>query len=212
MLFAALDRDARSFLLARSRRMQFAANQIIQQRGDHPHGVWLIERGAVTVGRFLPSGEFRGLALLGEGDSYGELALLANRPRAVDAIARHSTTMRFIPARAFFGLIEINPQAMQSMLGALARQLQELLDQIAGIRRGTSVARTAGLLANLAPGNWPTETRIEISQQEVADLQGMTRATANKALAALETRGLIKRGYGKIEVLRLDELRLAAVD
>ena len=82
------------------------------------------------------------------------------------------------------------------MLGALSEQLQDSLDQLAGLRRGSTPARLAGLLANLVGEGGVTR----ITQQELAELLGVTRATANAALRTLEDAGIIERGYGAIRV------------
>ena len=208
MLVSVLDEAAQDFLRQRSSLRRFAPDQIIQQRGDKGEGLWWIERGAVTVGRFHPDGEFRRVALLGPGDSYGELAMLSGRPRVVDAISRGESELRFVPARAIEELFAARPETAQVMLGAMALQLQEMLDIIAGIRRGTGLARIAGLLVNLSAG---AATTVTTTQQELGELLGLTRATVNLALSELESQGAIRRSYGKVEILAPEELALAAL-
>ena len=80
MLFETLDTALQAHLIKGSTEREFGDGQIIQQRGDVADGFWLIQQGAVTVGQFLPDGEFRAVALLGPGDSYGELAVFSGRP------------------------------------------------------------------------------------------------------------------------------------
>ena len=87
MLFSALPDQVQQELRDQSPLRSFDDGQLIQQRGDAPKGFWLIDQGSVAVGQFLRDGEFRGVALLGPGDSWGELAMFAERPRVVDAIA-----------------------------------------------------------------------------------------------------------------------------
>ena len=210
MLIPALDENARSFLKTKGIRRSFAHDQIIQQRGDKAEGVWLIESGAVIVGQFLPEGEFRSVALLGPGDSYGELALFSGLPRVVDAIARGPSELMHIPGSAVDALFAERPEAMRLMLGAMAQQLQEVLDIVAGIRRGSSMARIAAMLANLS-GNAHGEARIAITQQELGELLGLTRATVSTALGELERDGVLERGYGSIRLLQPERLRLLSI-
>lgn len=210
MLFSSLDEDVRERLRKDAPLRKFADGQLIQQRGDDADGFWLIESGSVAVGQFLPDGEFRGVALLGPGDSYGELALFSGRPRVVDAVARNVTEARFVRGAAFEAALAENPAAMRQLLGAISRQLQELLDIVAGIRRGTAASRIAGMLVNLA-GGVEGPIMLSVTQQELAELLGLTRATVNSALGDLERGGLIKRGYGKLTVLDPAALRLASL-
>lgn len=210
MMFSVLAPELQARLREAAAPRRFADGQLIQQRGDAARGFWLIEEGAVAAGQFRADGEFRQVALLGPGDSYGELALLAGRPRIVDALARGPATLRHIDGAAFERALAEDPAAARALLGAMAAQLQEVLDAMAGIRRGTATVRAAGLLANLCGGREGAQ-RVAVTQQEIADLLGVTRATANGALGELERAGLVRRGYGAIAVADIAALRRLAL-
>lgn len=202
MLFAALEADLKETLIASSPPRRFDDGQLIQQRGTQADGFWLIEEGSARVGQFLVNGEFRAVAVLGPGDSFGELAVFAGTPRVVDAVARGEARLRFIARNRFLVALDDYPASSRALLGALSAQLQDTLDQLAGLRRGSNPARLAGLLLNLAGEGEATPT----TQQELAELLGVTRATANAALRALEHAGAIQRGYGFIRVRSKDTL------
>ena len=210
MLFSALDSGLQAHLIRISREREFADGQIIQQRGDAADGFWLIEQGAVRVGQFLPDGEFRAVALLGPGDSYGELAVFSGKPRIVDAISRGESHLRLIAARPFLDALGNYPASSRALLGALSEQLQDTLSILAGLRRGTNPERLAGLLATMA-GEEPGPAGVTITQQELADLLGVTRATANAALRELQQRRLGERGYGTIRIPDRDALAAHAL-
>lgn len=211
MMFSALPAEAQAALVASSRARAFAEGAIIQQRGEEAGGFYLIEGGSVAVGQFLSSGEFRSIALLGPGDSWGELAMFAQRPRVVDAIARAPSLVRFIPTATFDRVLAGNPQVMRELLGALSSQLQEVLDVMAGIRRGSARPRVAAILATLTR-DASMIANIAITQQELAELLGLTRATVNSVLSELEGAGIIARGYGTIRVLDRAALEERALD
>ena len=210
MLFSALDTALQAHLIRTSRERRFTDGQIIQQRGEPADGFWLIEEGAVRVGQFLPDGEFRAVALLGAGDSYGELALFAGKPRIVDAVSRGESRLRLIAARPFLEALGNYPASTRGLLGALSEQLQDTLSILAGLRHGTNPARLAGLLSTMA-GNGKGSATITITQQELADLLGVTRATANAALKELQRLGLVERGYGTIRIPDRDRLARSAL-
>lgn len=210
MLFSALPTALQERLRADAPSREYASSQIIAQRGDEAKGFWLIEKGSVSIGQFFPDGEFRGVAVIGPGDSWGELAMFASRPRVVDAIARTRSEVRHIRAALFEALLEEHPAASRALLGTLSQQLQETLNIVAGIRRGSAGARVAGLLATMSEGS-PLPARIAMSQQELADLLGLTRATVNAALRGQEKLGLLRRAYGSIEVLDRDGLAISAI-
>lgn len=199
MLYASLEPSLRAEIESRTRTLRFADGQIIQQRGDDSDGFWLIEQGMVVAGQFLAKGEFRAVVVLGPGDSYGELAMFAQRPRVVDAISRGESLVRFIPAGLFLESLARYPASGRALLGALSVQVQELINLVVDMRRGNSTARLALLLAKMAEGIDPGEG-LPITQQELAELLGVTRPTANSALRELEAAGLVERGYGRLRV------------
>lgn len=205
MLFSALDSGLQAHLRRTAREREFDDGQIIQQRGDKADGFWLIEQGSVMVGQYLAHGDFRAVALLGPGDSYGELAVFADRPRIVDAVSRGRSRLKLIAAKPFLDALGNYPASTRSLLSALSAQLQDTLSQLAGLRRGNNPQRLAGLLANLA-GEVPGSTSVSVTQQELADLLGVTRATANAAMRDLRERGLVERGYGSVAIPDRDRL------
>lgn len=207
LLFSTLGIKAQSELLRGASRHHFAEGAIIQQRGDEARGFWLIERGSVAVGQFLPDGEFRATAVLGIGDSLGEIAMFAHRPRVVDAVARTQSELAFIRADRFEVLLAREPGEMRSLLGTLSAQLQDMIDLVAGIRQGSAQRRIAGLLSNFA-GTTSGPVAVSITQQELAELLGLSRATVNSALRELETAGCVSRSYGRIVIDQPERLTM----
>ena len=181
---------------------EFSDGQIIQQRGDEPDGFWLIVEGTVVAGQFLSGGDFRAVAVLGPGDSYGELAVFAASRRKVDALSRGKSKVRFIPGSTFLAALGKHQKSSMALLAALSAQLQHTLDELAGMRRGSNPMRLAALLSNLVGRDGVTK----VTQQELAELLGVTRATTNAALRTLEEANLIERGYGLIRVIEPQRL------
>lgn len=208
-LFSALPESLQQELKRGEALRRFEPGQLIHQRGEDPAGFWLIESGSVAVGQYLASGEFRGVALLSRGDSWGELAVFSARPRMVDAIARTACELRHIRASRFEAALEADPAAMRNMLGALSRQLHETLEVIAAIRRGSANARIAGLLVTLCDSGGGA-SRITLTQHELGELLGLTRASVNTGLRKFEASGLVRRSYGAVEILDREGLAIEA--
>lgn len=202
-LFGLLDPSVQAQLRRGAPVRDFSPGQLVQQRGDPSDGFWLIDSGAVAVGQFTQDGEFRAVAHMRAGDSYGELAWLAKRPRVVDAIARTRCTLRWIEGARYEAALAQHPAAMRRLLGGLAEQLQETINLVTGQRGGGAAARIAHFLRNLSASG-PV---ISLGQQELGDLAGVTRVTVNSVLKALERDGCISRGYRRITVI--DRQRLA---
>ena len=209
-LFGAIDGALRTQLLGDALLREVGDGQIIQQRGDASAGFWVIEQGRVKIGQYQASGEFRGIAVLVAGDSWGELAVLAQNKRAVDAVADGPARLRWIAASAFEQALECDSASLRKLTGVLAEELQEVLGLLAATGQGDNYARVAAMLTNLA-GAGKGEAEIAIGQQELGELLGLTRVTINKILGGLEREGLIRRGYRKICVVDRQKLRTASL-
>lgn len=214
-LFGELAHDLQQRLLAKAPLRRFAHQQMIQQRGEKPQGFWVIESGKVRVGVFGLKGEFRAIALLSTGDSYGELAVFAGNRRAVDALADGEVTLRWIDSHSFESAIQADPAAMRSLVTTLSKQLQELLGLLASLSNGSATNRIAATLVTLVRSAGPpsrgTDRRLAIGQQELAELAGLTRATVNTCLRDMESGGAIRRGYRQVTITDLEKLEALAL-
>ena len=175
---------------------------LVQQAGDTGNGFWLIETGAVQIGQLRSDGGFRVVATLGPGDSYGELSLLAHQPRVVDAIARSPARLRWIDGPPFEKAIMQDPVALRAMTAFMAAALMESIGYVAGFRSGSAFERICTVIANLVRHADPSGD-LSVTQEELAQLAGVTRATVASALSRLERDGAIERRYGSIRVIKV---------
>lgn len=189
----------RDRLLARGHKQHFAKGQIIQQHGDHAHEFWYIESGSVQIGRFSEAGRLTLFARLGAGETFGELAFIGEFPRAVDAIAGSDSVLVRIGENELQNLLTDNPATARLLLRTMALTVQDAFNMIEASRNFSTVERTADALLRLC-GDQQGEIIIAITQQELADLIGVSRVSLGKSLAELEKRGLIARAYGGIAI------------
>ncbi len=152
----------------------------------------------MQIGIFRADGDFRAIGILEEGDSYGELALMGRSKRVVDAIARGPSELLWIDGNRFEQAIAEDPAIMRDLIGAMALELQEMIGIVAGFRSGSAKNRVATVIASAARHS--CEPKLLITQSEIAELAGVTRATAASALREFEAVGALKRRYGVIEI------------
>src|SRR6201999_1861294 len=95
----------------------------------------------------------------------------------------------------------------------LVRSLNERLGQfIALLEYGRMLDATARLARSIAslfnPILYPDVTRhLEITQQEIGALSGISRQNANQCLKRLEKEGLLRLEYSGVTVLNIELLR-----
>lgn len=190
-------------LVAVGRRRRFGDGAIIQQRGDASDGFWLIETGQVMVCRYGRDGELIVYAVLGPGDLFGELACFSGVPRQVDAVADGDAVLVRVDAAQVDRLLATRPDFARWLLQSLAHQLRGALDRIEGDHSHSAVERLTRVLAAIAARDGP---EIAATQQQLADLVGVSRVTAGQGLGALAAAGLIEKRYGRIRVIDVEAL------
>jgi len=117
----------------RMRRREFAPRAVIVREGSSDDSAFLVLSGRVAVRRKdLDSGIEFLLAELGEGEMFGEMALLTRKPRAASVVALEATTCGIIEQSDFDQLLAEHPTAVRTMMAALAGRL-EAANRHAGI-------------------------------------------------------------------------------
>lgn len=187
---------------------QFPKGSYICHRGDRLDYWTGVVTGLVKISAISRSGKAMTFAGVGPGGWFGEGSVLKDEPRKYDLVAIRDTRFVMLNKATFFWLYE-NSTAFNRFL---VRQLNERMGQfIATIEYDrildpkARVARNLSWLFNpvLYPG---AGGHIEITQEELGLLAGVSRQVANRSLQALEEEGLLRVEHGRITVLELDRL------
>ena len=190
-------------LTARARVRDFADGQFIQYQGDPGDEFWAVIDGHVTIGRFAADGGFTHFGVMGRGDMFGELAFFTGVPRQVDALASGTARLVAIDRPLLRQLMAADVGWAELLLRSLSRQLAATLDTINAERRLPTPDRLLAMLRTMAADS-ASGDRIIATQQQLADLLGVSRVTLGAALRILADAGQVERGYGHIRLRRPD--------
>ena len=191
----------RERLIAMAPARRFADGQFVQQQGDAGDAFWAVVEGHVLVGRYAEDGGFTAFAVLGPGDLFGELAFFTGVPRQADALASGPARLVAIDRPLLRQLMAADVGWAELLLRSLGRQLAGALDIIDAERRLSSADRLLRLLGMMAADGGDGAT-VHATQQQLADLLGVSRVTLGAALRELTARGLVETGYGRIRLVR----------
>ena len=113
-LFADVSPETLARLEHRMRRREFAPRAVIVREGSSDDSAFLVLSGRVAVRRKDPESgiEFL-LAELGEGEMFGEMALLTRKPRTASVTALEATTCGIIEQSDFDQLLTEHPAAVR---------------------------------------------------------------------------------------------------
>lgn len=193
---SAADRTA---LAAEAVPRRFADGQFVQHQGDPGDAFWAVIEGNVLVGRYAEDGAFTAFAVLGPGDLFGELAFFTGVPRQVDAIANGPARLVAIDRPLLRRLMTADIGWAELLLRSLGRQLAVSLDIIDAERRLPASERLHRLLVAMA-ADAPDGRTVRATQQQLADLLGVSRVTLGAALRTLDQAELVERRYGHIRL------------
>ncbi|CCE10047.1 putative transcriptional regulator with cAMP binding domain belongs to HTH Crp family [Bradyrhizobium sp. STM 3843] len=187
----------------------YAANEHIFIRGDR-FDYWTgVVTGLVRMSMVSRGGKATTFAGLTAGAWFGEGSVLKNEIRRYDIVALRDSRIALMERAAFIWLFE-NSVGFNRFL---VTQLNERLGQFIGlVEYGRTLDATARLARSVAslfnPILYPNTTRhLEITQEEIGALSGLSRQNANQCLKTLEREGLLRLEYCGVTILDLERLR-----
>lgn len=195
--------------LAGTSERTFAAGAFICMKGQ-PVDYWMgVIDGLGKMASHWTTGKTTSLTGISTGGWFGEGSLLKNEPRRYDVMALRESRVAFMNRSTFTWLLDHSIPFNRYMIAQLNERLGQFIGMMENERMLDTDARIARCLAALFnPVLYPGTTRLlQISQEELGYLAGVSRQRANQALKALEDAGLVRSEYGGINILDLDGLR-----
>jgi CRP/FNR family cyclic AMP-dependent transcriptional regulator len=208
--FSALSDQDIDALASRARHRTYAKGEIVFHRDDPGATLHIIERGSVRVVLASPEGEEITLAVLGEGDFFGDIALLDGGQRSATVIAAEPTETVAISREEFLRWFQDRPKAAVTILATVGQRLRATSELVGDVAFLNVLGRLAKRLLELSGGHGRAtpESPIELrfTQEELASMIGVTRESVNKHLKFLKDRGAISVRRGRVSIRRPEEL------
>jgi CRP-like cAMP-binding protein len=196
-------------LLQIARRRRFARNEVVFHRDDPGDSLHLILKGRFSIRVMTPLGDVATIAVRGPGESFGEMALIAEEPRRSATVTALEEAETFAVYRAEFERLRRQQPQIDGLLFRFltdeVRVLNERLLEALYVPVDKRVLRRLLELAELYPSEDGSPV-IALTQEAVAELAGASRATVNQVLREEEKRGTIELLRGRTKVLDLEAL------
>ncbi len=109
----------------------YTKSQSIFEKGDDGSSLYIIVEGSVRIhDSFDTKQPTKTLAILKEGEFFGELSILDNETRSASATAHDDSILLEIGQHAFQRLMVENFDLSQNLLAALANRIRNLTEKI----------------------------------------------------------------------------------
>jgi CRP-like cAMP-binding protein len=165
--------------------------------------VFIIKSGTVKITRVNDEGKEVILAMLGESEIFGEMALIDGEARSANALAQENCQLIAISSEDFISILKDNFSVSLSLMGELAKRLRKSDQHIEALslndaehRIGVSILNLAEEIGVIRRGKVTIENLP--FQQDIANMSGTSRETVSRILRLFEDRSLISKDGHKV--------------
>jgi CRP-like cAMP-binding protein len=200
-LFHALNRNDGETLAALLQRRFVRKGDVLFRKGDEGMALYIVLRGKVRISMPTRQGEEITLAVLSDGDFFGEMAILDGLPRSADAAAQEESQLYVLNRKDFIAFLSRNETALRAILQALSLRLRstdDLIHEICFLPLSARLSRRLLEMSRLRRQGDDSPGEIRITQRELANLLGVTRESINKELRKLRDRGALVTSRNRI--------------
>jgi CRP/FNR family transcriptional regulator, cyclic AMP receptor protein len=200
---AAFDPDVFLASLSRGRTtVDYRTGQLVFSQGDMADAVFYVARGKIKIFVVSEQGREAVVALLGEGDFFGEGCLIAQPLRLAMAASMTDATMMRIEKTEMIRVLHVEPTFAEAftthLLTRNSRTEADLVDHLLNSSE-KRLARTLLLLANFGKEGRPEPITTKISQETLAEMIGTTRPRVSFFMNKFRKLGFIEYN-GKLQV------------
>jgi hypothetical protein len=104
------------------------AGEVIIKQGQEPDAIYVIDEGTVEVRADSRSGSSRRLAVLSQGDYFGEIGLVTGMRRTANVIAESDAKLMKLSKESYIKYLAADPAVKGQLSGTAANRLASLLD------------------------------------------------------------------------------------
>jgi len=157
---------------------------VLFEAGDDPDSIYVVLTGRIAIALGNRPFDHREsvIALMEEGDLFGEMGMLDKSARSAGARALETSTVLEIPYTSVLDQLNASTSLMWNVVRMLSRRLREMDQALADSVFLDVTGRTAKRLVDLSGGK--DEFILPVTQEELAGMVGASRERVNKAIAS----------------------------
>ena len=211
-LFSELDDAQLEQLAGVVREQHYKKNTTLFHIDDPGNALFILKNGLVKITIEDQSGREIILRMLYPTDFFGEMSLIDDMPRSATVSTLEPSDAMLIYRDSFINLIEKNPKILLNMTVVLSRRLRRVNELIRSLAFHDVYGKVARVLLNLAREKGRvtddgTVIDLRLTQQELAELAGMSRETMTRTLRDFQQAGCVRIESGIITILEIGMLQ-----
>lgn len=190
-------------LVSMARPVRLAHGEDLFLQGEPSQGLFCVLDGALLVSNVDRDGKVAVLSQVEPVQWFGEISTLDRGPRHFSAHANGDTKVLCVDGAVLEPWLNAHPLCWRD-LGVLAsgklRVALDVIQEQAFLPLEQRVFRRLERIASGYGSRVTPKKRVRIPQEVIAQMLGVSRQSANRALKYLEEVGLIARSYGIVEL------------
>lgn len=192
-----------SHLALIAQRQTFEKGQYIFNAGDTSEYFYIVESGRVILSKDSPSGKAFTFLVATRGLPLNAITCFKPRPRFFSARAAEKATVIAIPSLVFKKWALTNPEVIEGVLNTLADMLDGSYTRILDLIDESAEQRILNALHMLSSRIGPN---LPMTNDDIADMTGISRETAARVISRLQESGLIHKSRGHLKILDVSQL------
>jgi CRP-like cAMP-binding protein len=195
-------------LLCVGKRRRIDARAVVFERGAAGSDIYFLLDGGVKVSTLSSDGREVIFDVLASGDFFGEMSLFDGMPRTGTVTALVPSLLIQVDKKNFLDLLARHPAVsmllVQTLVGRL-RVMDDFIEDVMFLDAERRLAKRVSALARMfgqAGADGEIRIDLKVSQQDVANLVGITRESVNKRFRHWERAGIIAIERGSLVLLQ----------
>jgi CRP/FNR family transcriptional regulator, cyclic AMP receptor protein len=206
--FALLPSNWQARLLETCTTVSAKKGQVVMPAGSPVDGWYAVLSGLVKLESSTPDGRTSTFLGVPDGEWFGEGSALKAEGRRYSVIALRDTVLLRLPLVEFEALKTSSLAFNQYLVNHLNHRLGQAMAIIEADRSRSPEQRVALYLSGVF---WGKSHRVNLSQEELGNLCGLSRQTVNKVLGAMQSEGILTLNFSQIQVLNPEALASIAL-
>lgn len=178
---------------------------VMLRAGEPVEGWYAVVTGLVKLQSRSPRGRLSVFLGMAAGDWFGEGSALKAENRRYEVVALRETCLMCLPLQLFNALRSTHLEFNQTLVAQLNMRLSQGMAVIEAERVHSPEQRVALSLSRLF---WHGRKRLDLSQEELGNLAGLSRQTVNRILQKMQQDGLVTLACGRVNILNEHALSL----
>lgn len=210
-LFSAMNPEEIKHIAKGSRMLNVARGEVLFQRGDIPHGFYVVIYGQIKLAFSSPEGAEKVVNLISPGKTFGEAVMFMELPYPVYSQALADSLLLHISKNVVFDGIAQHPEFSRKLLAGLSSRLHSLIGDVESYSLRSSAQRVIGYILQ-----HDIDSPLDKSQHHfvlpanktiIASRLNISPETFSRILHDLSAAGLINVKGKDITILDTEKLR-----